>query len=97
MFRGLYWSLIDRAVGKVTDLETGDKVADAVASAVEFVALIGILRSHFFLWFGAEGTSCLLSVAPPLSWSSLVSKHRGLGSAPKHGAGQMADTRRRLG
>ena len=33
---------VDRAVGKVTDLETGDKVADAVASAVEFVALIGI-------------------------------------------------------
>ena len=33
---------VDRAVGKVTDLETGDKVADAVASAVEFVALIGV-------------------------------------------------------
>ena len=33
---------VDRAVGKVTDLETGDKVADAVASGVEFLSLIHI-------------------------------------------------------
>jgi len=33
---------VDRAVGKVTDLEKGDQVADAVASAIEFLALIGV-------------------------------------------------------
>ncbi len=33
---------VDRAVGKVTDLEKGDQVADAVASAIEFIALIGV-------------------------------------------------------
>ena len=91
---------VDRAVGKVTDLETGDKVADAVASAVEFVALIGIFAIPILFpsWFGAEETSCFRCRWRRRSpWSSLVSKHRGLGSAPKHGARQVADTSRRLG
>lgn len=44
---------VDRAVGKVTDLETGDKVADAVASAVEFVALIGIFAIPILFLLGS--------------------------------------------
>ena len=44
---------VDRAVGKVTDLETGDKVADAVASAVEFVALIGVFAIPILFLLGS--------------------------------------------
>ena len=44
---------VDRAVGKVTDLETGDKVADAVASAVEFVALIGVFAVPILFLLGS--------------------------------------------
>ena len=68
---------VDRAVGKVTDLETGDKVADAVASAVEFVALIGILAIPIRLLFGAEETSCSAVVAPPLSLEFFGIEHIG--------------------
>jgi len=44
---------VDRAVGKVTDLETGDKVADAVASALEFVALIGVFAIPILFLLGS--------------------------------------------
>jgi len=44
---------VDRAVGKVTDLETGDKVADAVASAVEFVAVIGVFAIPILILLGS--------------------------------------------
>ena len=33
---------VDRTVGKITDLERGDQVADAVASGIEFLAVIGV-------------------------------------------------------
>ena len=44
---------VDRAVGKVTDLETGDKVADAVASAIEFVAVIGVFAVPILILLGS--------------------------------------------
>ncbi|MEC7828167.1 MAG: ABC transporter permease subunit [Actinomycetota bacterium] len=44
---------VDRAVGKVTDLETGDTVASAVASAIEFVALIGIFAVPVLILLGS--------------------------------------------
>ena len=44
---------VDRAVGKVTDLETGDKVADAVASAVEFAAVIGVFAIPILILLGS--------------------------------------------
>ena len=69
---------VDRAVGKVTDLETGDKVADAVASAVEFVALIGIAIDSFLLGsarrrdcFAVGGAAALLGVLTGIEASGL--------------------------
>ena len=44
---------VDRAVGKVTDLETGDTVANAVASAIEFVALIGVFAVPILILLGS--------------------------------------------
>jgi glycine betaine/proline transport system permease protein len=44
---------VDRAVGKVTDLETGDTVANAVASAIEFVALIGVFGVPILIILGS--------------------------------------------
>jgi len=44
---------VDRAVGKVTDLETGDTVANALASAIEFVALIGVFAVPILILLGS--------------------------------------------
>ena len=44
---------VDRAVGKVTDLETGDTVANALASAIEFVALIGVFAVPILIILGS--------------------------------------------
>ena len=44
---------VDRSVGKITDLEKGDQVADAVASAIEIIALIGVFAIPILMLFGA--------------------------------------------
>ncbi|OUW86804.1 MAG: hypothetical protein CBD84_03500 [Acidimicrobiaceae bacterium TMED224] len=44
---------VDRAVGKVTDLETGDQIASAVASAVEFLVLIAVFAIPVLVLLGS--------------------------------------------
>ena len=44
---------VDRSVGKITDLEKGDQVADAVATAIEFFAVLGVFAIPIFMLFGA--------------------------------------------
>ena len=44
---------VDRSVGKITDLEKGDQVADAVAAAIEFFAVLGVFAIPIFMLFGA--------------------------------------------
>ena len=44
---------VDRTVGKITDLERGDQVADAVASGIEFLAVIGVFALPVLVLLGS--------------------------------------------
>ncbi|MEC9059929.1 MAG: ABC transporter permease subunit [Actinomycetota bacterium] len=43
---------VDRTVGKLTDLEKGDQVASAVATAIEYFALVAVFAIPLLLLFG---------------------------------------------
>lgn len=43
---------VDRTVGKLTDLDTGDQVADAVATGVEYFALIAVFAIPLLMLLG---------------------------------------------
>jgi len=43
---------VDRTVGKLTDLDTGDQVADAVATGVEYFALIAVFAIPILMLLG---------------------------------------------
>jgi len=43
---------VDRAVGKVTDLEKGDQVANALATGIEYFALVAVFAIPLLLLFG---------------------------------------------
>ena len=43
---------VDRTVGKLTDLDTGDQVADAVATVVEYFALIAVFAIPLLMLLG---------------------------------------------
>ncbi len=43
---------VDRTVGKLTDLDTGDQVADAVATVVEYFALIAVFAIPILMLLG---------------------------------------------
>ena len=43
---------VDRTVGKITDLETGDQLADAVASGIEYFALIAVFAVPLLMLLG---------------------------------------------
>ena len=43
---------VDQTVGKITDLETGDQVADALASGIEYFALIAVFAVPLLMLLG---------------------------------------------
>ena len=87
---------VDRTVGKLTDLEKGTQVADAVATGIEYLVLAAVFVIPILMLLGGLRSRKAVNILGGVAATAgdLVPKHRRLGPTTKFDSRQMANSRR---